>query len=86
MEREKLEKANELDKKIREYKEALNCFQWEDNDGGLHSTNPALIIEFDNDGREQIKLPMTLSDSVVNLLKEIITASLETTQKEFNNL
>jgi len=81
-----LEKANELNKKIKEFQQALNCFQWEQEYGG-GTTNPRLIIEFDGgDGREVQPLPMNLSDETVSFLEfEIITAR-DAAVDEFNAL
>ena len=80
-----LEKANELNKKIREFQEALNCFEWENEYGG-HSTNPRLIIEFDRDGREQQLLPMNLSNELVKILKEEIIKGRDIAVADFNAL
>ena len=81
-----LEKANELNKKIREFQQALNCFQWEEEYGG-GSTKPRLIIEFDGaDGREEQPLPMNLSDVMVSFLKAEIIKGRDTAVAEFNAL
>lgn len=81
-----LEKANELNKKIREFQQALNCFQWDQEYGG-GSTNPRLIIEFDGaDGREKQPLPMNLSDVMVSFLKAEILKGRDTAVDEFNAL
>ena len=83
MEIEILKKANILDKKIRELKDALSCFEWRqsfDDDelkGNYMSTNPVIIIEFDGtDDREQIKIPMQLNESFVKILKNEIKKEL----------
>ncbi len=81
-----LEKANELNKMIKEYQQTLRCFEWEKEYGGA-STNPRLIIEFDGpDGREQQPIPMVLSDVLVSYLKEEIIKGRDTTVAEFNAL
>ena len=81
-----LEKANELNKKIKEFQQALNCFQWEQEYGG-GTTNPRLIIEFDDvDGRETQPLPMNLSDTVVSFLKAEIIKGRDAAVSEFNEL
>lgn len=86
-----LEKANELNRKIKEFSEALNCFEWqpycdEERKDIRVSTNPELIIEFDGDGREQIKLPMNLSGMLVEFLKKEIRKGRDEIVKEFNEL
>lgn len=81
-----LQKANELNEKIKEFQRALNCFQWEEEYGG-GSTNPRLIIEFDGpDGRDAQLLPMNLSDSMVLFLKEELIKGRDTVVAEFNAL
>jgi len=84
MDTAKLRKANDLDKKIREFTEALNCFEWPDK----VSTNPRLIIEFDDDegGRSSIKLPMELSNNLIDWLKTEITKNRQNVVNEFNEL
>lgn len=79
-----LDKANSLNKKIKQLDEALNCFEW--SPGGSIppiSTNPRIIIEFDNDGREQIKLPLVLSDVLVAILKKEILSARASALSEF---
>lgn len=81
-----LEKANELNKKIKEFQGALNCFQWEEEYGG-GTTYPRLIIEFDGpDGREEQPLPMNLSDALVSFLKSEIIKGRDAAVAEFNAL
>jgi len=82
-----LKRANELNQKIKEYSEALNCFEWESENEIKVSTNPHLIIEFDGeDGREQIKLPMNLSDVMVGFLKQEIIKGRQLAVDAFNAL
>lgn len=82
-----LEKANALNKKIKEFTEALNCFEWKpDEKTEPISTNPRLIIEFDYDGREQQPLPMNLSDELVKFLKAEIIKGRDIAVAEFNAL
>ena len=54
------------------------------------STNPQLIIEFDafDDDwiRQQVKIPMVLSDFLVEMIKAAITESLSKLEMEFNSL
>lgn len=81
-----LEKANMLNKKTKEFTEALSCFQWEEEYGG-GTTNPKLIIEFDGgDGRETQPLPMDLSDGLVSFLKAEIIKGRDAAVAEFNAL
>lgn len=80
-----LEKANELNRKIKEFTEALNCFEWEE-EGKKYSTNPTLIIEFDRDDREQQRLPMNLSNELVAVLKTEIINGRDNAVAEFNAL
>jgi hypothetical protein len=82
-----LEKANALNRKIREFSEALNCFEWipEENADPI-SLNPRLIIEYDNDGREQMPVPMNLSNALVAYLKEEIIKGRDAAVEEFNLL
>lgn len=88
MDQEVLKKANSLNQKIKELTEALNCFEYQpycdDSRADIRvSTNPRLIIEYDGDGgREQIKLPMNLSDTLVDLLKGIIKKELDVVTME----
>lgn len=88
MEVEKLKKGNELNRKISELNSALNCFEFQfDENTPKISTNPRLIIEFDGgDDREQLKIPMELSDYLIDLLKMTIKSELEKNQKEFSEL
>ena len=89
MDTKTLKKANELNKKISEFNEALNCFEYSpDEDGKIkYSTHPEVIIEFDGaDGREQIKLPMILSNAFTRVMKEAIIEGLKKVEMEFHQL
>lgn len=86
-----LQKANVLNQRIKDFEAALNCFEWqpycdEQRADERISTNPRLIVEFDGDGREQIKLPMGLNEILVDFLKSEIKKGLETAVQEFNAL
>ena len=84
-----LEKANDLNRRIKEFTEALNCFEWThpEDETIKYSTNPRLIIDFEGgDGREQIKLPMNLSNNLVEFLKEEIIKGRDSAVVEFNAL
>lgn len=86
MDKVTLIKANELDRKIKEFTEALNCFQWPDDYGGV-STNPRIVIEYDDgDGRASQPLPMNLSNELVEFLKREIRAARDNAVDEFNAL
>jgi len=82
-----LEKANALNNKIKEFNQALNCFQWEDGAGNFHSANPRLIIQYDGgDGREEQPLPMNLSNTFVTLLKAEISRCMDEAVAELEAL
>jgi hypothetical protein len=84
MDIETLEKANSLNQKIKQLDEALNCFEWIQGESiPPISRNPRIIIEFDNDGREQIKLPFLLSNFLVTILKKEILSARESALSEF---
>lgn len=77
-------KATDLNQTIKELEEALSCFEWSPGKNMLPiSTNPRIIIEFDNDGREQIKLPLVLSNVLIEILKKEIVSALESAGHEF---
>jgi len=87
MDKLKLDQANKLNQKIREFSEALNCFEWKHSeDSEPISLNPRLIIEFDGDGREQIVLPMNLNNEMIAFLKSAIKQGLEEATNEFDAL
>lgn len=73
-----LHEANNLSWRIKELANALNCFEYEHEAGQEPiSTNPQLIIEFDGgDDREQIKLPINLSQTLTDFLKVEIKKEL----------
>jgi len=87
MKTETLNKANDLNRKIREFSEALNCFEWtpEETKSPV-SLNPRLIIEYDNDGREQMEIPMNLSNELIDFLKKEIIEGRDKAMAEFNAL
>ncbi len=95
MKNETLQRAKQLEQQIKEFKSAMSCFEWgwygsEDekpDDFKPDSTNPKVIIEFDGgDGREQIALPMSLSDAFIEFMKKEITAGLTEAQSELDEL
>jgi hypothetical protein len=82
-----LNKANELNRKIEEFTAALHCFEWTPiEDEPPVSLNPRLIIEYDNDGREQTAIPMNLSNALVDFLKAEIIKGRDDAVAEFNRL
>lgn len=90
---EQLTQGNILKKKIEDFENAMNCFErvpnWDSNQiADPVSLNPSLIIEFDDwdDGRDQIKLPMVLSDCFINMMKDTIKQQIEKLKKEFEAL
>lgn len=87
---ETLEKANDLNRKIKEFTGALSCLEWHpdpEDDSLKYSTKPRLIIDFDGgNGREQVALQMALSDELVAFLKAQITQGRLAAIMEFNEL
>ena len=82
-----LENANSLARTKQEFDQALNCFEWMPTDDSEPITlNPRLIIEFDGDGREQVKLPMNLSNAMVSFLKREIIKGQAAAIAEFKEL
>lgn len=98
MTNEQLQQGKKLEREIKELKSALSCFEWtvdsdyfEQGQSIQHepiSRNPRLIIEFDDgdNGREQIALPMSLSDAFVDFMKKEITAGLTEAQGKLDGL
>lgn len=89
MTKEQLDKGNELANKIRDFENALNCFEWKFSaQAPPASTNPRIIIEYDDydDVRSQIALPMNRSDTLVDLLKSTIKEKLGKAQDELDKL
>ena len=99
MNQEKLKEANRLNKLIEEHEQALNCFEYDTNyyardeehdlPIALESTNPILIIEYDNPfegGCEQQRIPMVLSDLLINIIKDSIKGNLEKLKDKFQAL
>ena len=82
-----LETANNLHRKIKQLDSALDCFEWSPGEGKPPiSTNPQIIIEYDNDGREECKLPMPLSNALVEVLKKEILIARESALSAFSAL
>ncbi|MBD8081108.1 hypothetical protein [Chryseobacterium caseinilyticum] len=85
-----MNKANALNKKIKEYEEALNCFEhrYGENNEFVFDRTPKILLDVDDldDGREQIPIPMILSDELAEFLKEQILSNLNLAKEEFINL
>lgn len=100
MNKDTLQKANELAQKIREHEQALYCFEYDHNyyardenpdlEPDMRSTNPQLIIEHDDteewEGRTTTPIPMILSDYLIEAIKLSIKDSLKRLQTEFETL
>lgn len=86
---ETLNKANELNKRIKEFETALDCFEYapSDDESKKISTDPRLIIDyFGDDCRQQQALPMNLSNEMVAFLKAEIIKGRDAAIAEFNAL
>lgn len=89
-----MQKANALYQKIRELQEALSCFEYQpypdspdkEKREKVVSTNPELIVEYDGDGREKVKLPLRLNESLIETLKLELMRELEKTIQAFDDL
>lgn len=81
-------KAHDLNKKLNELNQALNCFEYRYSEHSAPiSTNPRIIIEYDGgDDREQISLPIALSNTLVEILKAEIINATELALSEFTSL
>lgn len=106
MDKKILEEANRLNKLIEEHKEALRCFVYDKNEcinyyreangeevlpPEFESTNPKLIIEFDEydegePARKKLPIPMVLSDYLIEAIKMSIKDNLKRLQTEFEAL
>jgi hypothetical protein len=90
MNKEAFQEAVKVSQKIEQLNQALAYFEWrwsdDPNTDGV-STNPQLIIEFDNDdSRSQIKLPFELNERLVNMLKDEIKQQLQSESLKFESL
>jgi len=85
-----LQKAIDLDEKIKKLNEALESFEWEDpeNSNKKYSRNPQLIIESDDgdDMREEYIIPFALSEEFIEILKAEIKKKRDQAVSEFNAL
>lgn len=82
-----MNKAVELNNKINNLTDAYNCFDYKpEASSNTVSLNPELIIEYDGDGRDTFKIPMSLSKNLIVFLKEEIIKQRDIAVAEFNNL
>lgn len=92
MKPETLKQANELQRKINELTEALNSFYFtfgETPDMQQVSREPTLIVERIADyweGRETVKLPISVQGELQELIIVKLQAALDQTKQEFNDL
>lgn len=94
---ETLNKANSLKRKIDELKSIASCFYYpqyneEGNETGEvclgMSRNPKIIIEYDDyeDGREEFKLPIILSEKFIQFIFNESASELQKCIEEFESL
>lgn len=82
-----LERANALNRKIKTLSEALNCFEYKDDNGKVYSTDPALVIDYEGgDGRESLAIPMYLNEKLIHVIKSNVVEELRQAVTEFNSL
>ena len=84
-----LEKANELNKKIKNLSEVIYCLSelHPEHHNQKMRRNPRLIIEHDGpDEREQIPLSMELNGAFISFVKKKLIETREAAVKEFNEL
>lgn len=90
MNKDAFQEAVKVNQKIEQLNQALACFEWrwsDDPNAEGVSTNPQLIIEFDDDdSRSQIKLPFILNDLLINILKDEIKQQLQNEFMKFESL
>ncbi len=79
MTQETLMKANSLNKKICDYQNALNCFEYTDHGGEIYDRTPRLVLDVDDldEGRERIDVPMVLSEYLIGIIKQEIQKGLD---------
>jgi len=93
---ENLERGNEIQKQLKSFEEALNCFEYKFGGDGETlldnpiSTNPKLMLEFDdysNEGdRSIIPIPNVLSDDLIDMIKHGIILNIKSLESEFIDL
>lgn len=86
----KLNKGNQLRKQINEYEAALDCFEYKYGEKIelTYDRTPQIILNVDDldGGRENLHLPMALSDEIINVLKSEIHKNLAKLKKDFKEL
>lgn len=93
---ENLQRGNEIQKLLKSFEEALNCFEYKfggDGESLLEnpiSTNPKLMLEFDDYSNECdrsiIPVPNVLSDELIGLIKQGILLNIQLLKSEFKDL
>lgn len=88
MELNTLSRANELQKRIYEYEAALEIFETKVGDEVVYDRTPMILLNVDDldGGRENIPIPMILSNGLVEFLRVEIQVALEESKIEFENL
>lgn len=84
-----LEKGVDLQRKINQCADVLNCFTWryEDVRSTEISTNPTIIIEFDGcDGREEAEVPFDLNAEIIEAIKAWTSQRRDLAIAEFKDL
>ena len=86
---ETLETANLINKKLKELDVVISCLMHVDQEiETIIDYNPSLIIECDDwdGGRDQIRIPMALSDQLILLIQKEAVSEKNRLLSEFNNL
>ncbi|AQX08005.1 hypothetical protein [Elizabethkingia ursingii] len=88
MTKETLTKANYLLKSIKEFNNALNCFEDKYENGAIYDRTAKLVFDVDDldGGREFIPVPMILSNEIISFLKSEIKKKIAEYEKEFHEL
>ena len=85
-----LNKANQILQKIKEYEAALECFEtkYGAHNEYTYDRTPKIILNVDDleGGRENMDLPMILSDEMIDFLKKEIVENLNKAKIEFEDL
>ena len=88
MKKETLEKANDLDRRIRNLNSAFEAFYWpfpEDKDPQPREVK--LIFEYDDgDGDEQLSVPAQINDGLTATLKKFILEEKAKLEDELEKL
>ena len=92
MDKEKLNKANELNEKISEINKCLMCFEREIElaNGNIHQqkTNPIISIEHDDEYGERVMYDLSsrLTDKIYKIIKNYLLQDLQKLETEFKEL